>query len=777
MNLKKIEAIFHKAEQDGRQFLLEPEVYALLRACGIPTPRSIFLRKGERVNRKKLAILKSPELVIKIVSPLIVHKSDVGGVDFVPNKIDGVNDSTLRMLRQVPAKFSDWQKKIGFRETYSPEEIRNQVSGFLVLEKVVYEDQGFGSELLVGVRHSREFGPIATMGLGGLDVEYLNERLKEGQALAIGSVHLLRRKEIAPLLRPLAFYDKLTREYRGRRAVITENELISTFSRFLSLAAHFSPYGKKSPYVIEEAEVNPCVVVNSRLVPLDGMCRFSRAHSQAKLRLSASLDFLLHPQSIGIVGVSERMNLGRIILKNILREGFPRKRVYVVKRGLEEIEGCRCLPSVSELPERVDLFVLTLAAEQSVDLMRELIEAEKARSVVIIASGLGEKKGTEALEERIRKLLQRSRRAEKLTPVVNGGNCMGIYSAPGKFDTTFIPEYKLASPGKKNPRLVYISQSGAFMASRMSKLPFAEPRYAISLGNQIDLTASDYLHYFKNKDRAPLLALYIEGFQPGDGLSLARAAKQAVKKGKMVVVYKSGRTPEGRQATSSHTASIAGDYAVCRSILESSGVFVADDLSEFESAIQNLLPLSCKNPRGKRVGLISNAGFECVILADSLKGCDLELASLSEKTTARLAEILAPLGIDRLQDIRNPLDVTPVADDAAFAGCVEALLADRKIDCAVVSPVPMTSALQTLPPGEAHRENIYQPESIGCRLAEIFRKSSKPFVVNIDAGTAYQPLVDLLVAAGVPVFRQSDRALRFLSKFVHLGLKTAAKSA
>jgi len=774
MNLKKIEAIFHKAEQDGRHLLLEPEVYELLSACGIPTPRSIFLRRGERANRKKLAVLKSPEVVIKIVSPLIVHKSDVGGVAFVPNRIDSINGSVLRMLRDVPAKFSDWQKKIGSREAYSPEEIRNQVRGFLVLEKVAYEDLGFGSELLVGIRHSREFGPIVTMGLGGLDVEYLNERLKEGQALAVGSAHLLRREEIAPLLRPLAFYDKLTREHRGRGAVMAENELVSSFSRFLGLARLFSPYAKKSPFVIEEAEVNPFVVVDGRLVPLDGMCRFSRAHSQAKLRLSSSVDFVLHPQSIGIVGVSERLNLGRIILKNILREGFPREKVYVVKPGLEEIEGCRCLPSVSELPETVDLFVLTLAAEQSVSLMKDLVEAEKARSVVIIAGGLGEKKGTEALEESIRNLLKRSRRAGKLTPVVNGGNCMGIYSAPGKYDTTFIPEYKLASPGKKNPRLIYISQSGAFMASRMSKTPLTEPRYAISLGNQIDLTASDYQHYFKNKEEAPLLALYIEGFQPGDGLALARAAKEAVKKGKMVVVYKSGRTPEGRQATSSHTASVAGDYAACRSILEASGVFVAEDLNEFESAVQNLLLLSEKTPRGRRVGLISNAGFECVILADSLRnGCDLELPSFSVKTTARLAEILAPLGIDRLQDIRNPLDVTPVADDAAFAGCVEALLADPGIDCAVVSPVPMTSALQTLPPAEVHKENIYQPEGIGRRLVELFRKSSKPFVVNIDAGAPYQPLVDLLVAAGVPVFRHSDRALRFLGKFVHLRLKTA----
>ncbi|MDH7512701.1 MAG: acetate--CoA ligase family protein [Clostridiales bacterium] len=774
MNLSRVNSIFRKAEQDGRRFLLEPEVYALLRACGIATPRFLFLKKGQKADRKNLSALRTPEVVVKVVSPLIVHKSDVGGVAFVPGQPANVNEVIRSMVRDVPKKFSDWQRKIGSKKTYSPEEIRNQVRGFLILEKVAYKDSGFGSELLVGLRHSREFGPIVTMGLGGLDVEYLSERLKEGKALAIGSAPLLRQEEIASLLRPLAFFDKITKEHRGRKAAIKEDELVSAFSCFLRLGAHFSPYARMSPYVIEEAEVNPFVVVAGRLVPLDGMCRFSRAHVQARPRLSASLDFILHPRSIGIIGVSERMNLGRIILKNILREGFPGEKVYIVKPGVKEIDGCRCLPGVSELPETVDLFVLTLAAEQSVGVMKELVRTQKARSVVIIAGGLGEKTGTEALEKKIRELISHSRKRGRLTPIVNGGNCMGIYSAPGKYDTTFIPEYKLASPGKKNPRLVYISQSGAFMASRMSKLPFAEPRYAISLGNQIDLTASDYLNYFNNKKEVFLLALYLEGFQPGDGLALARAAQEAARKGKMVVVYKGGRTPEGREATSSHTASVAGDYAVCRSILETSGVFMAEDLTEFESAIQNLLPLSAKTPRGRRVGLISNAGFECVILADNLANRHaLELASFSEKTRARIAGILGPLGIDRLQDVRNPLDVTPVADDATFAGCVKALLADPMVDCAVVSPVPMTSALQTLPPGETHRENIYQKESIGCRLAELFRKSPKPFVVNIDAGAAYQPLADLLVSAGVPVFRHSDRALRFLGKFVHVKLMTA----
>ena len=757
---ERADRIFERAEEEGRDFLLEHEVYALLRAFGLDPPRFFFVRKGERATREKLSALKSDEVVLKIVSPQIVHKSDVGGVVFVRNAALEVNRAIARMLAEVPANFSPMGA--------SGPDIR----GVLVLEKVAFTDLGFGSELLIGIRNSREFGPIVTMGLGGLDVEYVNERLKEKTALAIGSAHLPGRGRIEGLLRPLAFYEKLVRGFRGNPAPSSGEALVRAFELFRRLAAHFSSSSRESAYVIEEAEVNPLVVREGAFLPLDGTCRFSRRRLLSRPRLSAGIEFLLHPASIGIIGVSERLNLGHLILNNVLREGFPREKIWVVKPGIAEVEGCRCVPAIADLPETVDLFVLTLAAGQSAAIMAELVAAEKARSVIIIAGGMGEKQGMEGIEEAIKELLQKSRKEKRLTPVVNGGNCMGIYSGPGHYDTTFIPVYKLASPGKKSPRLVYISQSGAFMASRMSKIPEVEPLYAISLGNQIDLAASDYLDYFRTHNSASLYALYIEGFQPGDGLELAKAAAEIVRAGKRVLVYKSGRSPEGRKATSSHTASVAGDYKVCRAILESAGVFIAESLLEFENAIRTLPALAGKAASGRKVGLISNAGFECVILADSLhNGFNLELAAIVEPTKARIAEILKPLGIDRLQDIRNPLDITPVADDAAFAGCVEALLADPNVDCAVVSPVPMTAALQTLAPAESHPENITDPRSIGRRLVEILRRTAKPVVVNIDAGSLYDPLARMLEGEGIPVFRRSDEALGFLGKFVDCGLR------
>ena len=767
-----INAIFEKAEKEGRNFLLEHEVYAVLNRIGVKTPKFFFLKKGDKPDRKKLAVLKSDKVVLKVVCPLIAHKTDVGGVAFVENNAAEVQKACRRMLAEVPGRFQEWNKAFTHEKdgkVYAIEEIEREIRGILVLEKVKFEEAGFGSELLLGLRNTREFGPVVTMGAGGVDVEYLGERLKEGKSVAMRSVHLLKKGGTIPALEPLAVYDKLVKEFRGRSPLLVRDELAEAFYRFARLGEAFSPFSRRSRYVIEEAEINPFVVVAGKLVPLDGLVKFSRNKQDLSRRPFEQLEFLLHPKSIGIIGVSEKMNMGHIILNNVLREGFPRERVFVVKPGLVEIEGCRCVPAIADLPETMDLFVLTLPAEQSLAVMSDLTAAGKARSVIIIAGGMGEKKGTEGLEGGIKKLLEEGRKAGRLTPVVNGGNCMGITSQPGSYDTTFIAEYKLAKPSGKNRRAIYISQSGAFLICRQSKCPAIEPLYSISLGNQLDMTASDYLNYFTDKTpaEADVYAVYIEGFRPGDGLTLARAAAELIKKGKKVVSYKAGRSSEGRAATSSHTASVAGDYAVCRTILEGIGVFVAEDLFEFESAVKGLVMLGKKKVRGNRAALISNAGFECVIMADNLKNAyALKAAEFSDETKAKLTEVMASLGIDRLQDIHNPLDLTPVATDPVFAGCVKAILEDEGVDCAVVSPVPMTTALQTVVQGEGHSEDIRNPGSLGMRLIEIFNKTEKPFVVNIDAGAIYDPLAGILEEAGIPVFRRSDEALRFLRKFV-----------
>ena len=771
IDFKKISQIFYEASSS---VLLEHEVYALLQLAGMKTPEYLFNAKGRQVTEKDLSRFPSSPVVLKIVSPSIVHKTDVGGVWFVEKDLAEVNRAIQDMLGSVPKKYLEWIKRSEDKDhwtEWTEEAIRDDILGVLLCESIDHEHHGFGSEILLGLRTSREFGPVVTMGVGGVDVEYMAERIKEGKAVAIGAAHLLKKDDVLSVLEELSFFEKFTGTFRGRKPLLSADTLAAAFDGFLQLGVKFSSLNAVKDIVIEEFEVNPFVISKGKLVALDGMCRFSKNSHPLEPRPFEKIKHVLEPKTIGIIGVSEKMNLGRIILKNILKNGFPAENVSVIKPGMEEIDGCRCVPDVSSLSGTLDLFVITVSADQSYDVMKDIVELEKARSVIIIAGGLGEKKGTQSLEKDIKDLLAESRRVEKLTPVVNGGNCLGIFSSPGRYDTTFVPDHKLyALPreGARQEKLALISQSGAFMISRMSKFPNIIPAYAISIGNQIDLTASDYLNYLKDRKEADVFAVYLEGFLPGDGLVFARAVKDCVNRGKKVIVYKAGRTPEGKAATASHTASVAGDYWVARAVLEEAGAIMTEDIFEFESYIKKCLFLAGKKIHGKRVGLVSNAGFECVIMSDNIKGDEeLELAHLSPETIQKISEILKPLGIDRLQDVRNPVDTTPVADDETFAGVVDAVLKDQNVDCAVVSPLPMSPAMQTLVPSKHHKEDLFKEGSIARRLVSIFNKTSKPMVISIDTGAIYQPMVDMMEAEGVPVFRHCDEAVRFLRKYIH----------
>ena len=771
INFDRVNKIFSCAEKDGRSFLLEHEVYALLQAAGLSVPRFFFLKKGEKARPWDLAGLGTDSIVLKVVSPLIQHKSDAGGVRFVKAGAAAVNRAAAEMLASVPEAFIAWVRKFekpGEKNGLKRKEVEASIRGVLVCEKIAYENVGFGSEILAGIRDSREFGPVMTIGSGGLDVEYMNEKIRDGKAASLFSVHLFNECRVFSLLEPLAFFGKVAKVFRGRKPLIRPEILAGSIIKFVKLARSFSPYAEDSPFVIEEFEVNPLVIRGGELVPLDGLCRFSRQHRELTARPYGQIRNLLRPESVGIIGVSEKMNIGHVILNNILKNGFPKERVFVVKPGGAEIEGCRSVPAVRDLPGTLDMFVLTLGAEQSYDVMKEITESCKARSVIIIAGGMGEKEGTQGLEGMIKDLIVRGRAEGRTTPVVNGGNCLGIVSKPGKYDTTFITDHKLPRPKGPRSDLAVISQSGAFMISRMSKMPHIEPRYAVSLGNQIDLTVSDYLNYLKDEPEVRTFAVYMEGFRPGDGYAFARAVEEITGRGKTVVVYKSGRSPEGRGAASSHTASVAGDYNICRSVLEQAGAIVCEDIEEYESIVRGVHGLEGKKVKGNRVGLISNAGFECVIMADCLKDDETELllAEFAPATRSRIVEALKPLGIDKLQDVHNPLDVTPVGDDAAFCACADAVLEDPNVDCAVISPVPMTPAMQTLAPSGAYKESILSPDSFAQRIVAAFRKTDKPFIVNVDAGKVYDPLCELLDEAGIPVFRRADEALRFLRKYI-----------
>lgn len=152
---------------------------------------------------------------------------------------------------------------------------------------------------------------------------------------------------------------------------------------------------------------------------------------------------LLAPRSIAVVGVSAKGGSGRVILRNILREGFPADAVTVIKPGADEIDGIRCVPDLASLHGKVDLLVVVLPASATPAFVAEVVERDLAESLIVIPGGLEEKAGGDALAARMRAALAAARDTPGGGPVINGGNCLGIRSRPGRYDTLFIPGAKL----------------------------------------------------------------------------------------------------------------------------------------------------------------------------------------------------------------------------------------------------------------------------------------------------------------------------------------------
>lgn len=754
---KEISQLFDRARAEGRQFLLEPEVYRIFKIIGVATPAHFFLPFGESVSASQLAPLSSSRVVVKIVSPQIIHKSEVGGVRVVANSQEEVAQVITRMEQEVREQLKS-----------APD---LEIKGFLVSEFIEYENFGLGSELICGIRLTREFGPVVHFGFGGVEVEFVHRFLAPGAGGLTALAEEEERDRWRKKLEDHLIGQKLCQSFRGQAPRLSELQIVEQMANFSRLSAFFSPWNNQEEFTIEEIEANPLVIDRGQLIALDGVCRFSSRKWPRVSPTAQAIDFLLHPKWIGIIGVSRGMNIGRLILRNILNSGYPRERVLVIKPGLEEIDGCRCFPRIASLPRAVDLLVVALPAAEAPGVLQETIEKDKAKSVILISGGLGEKKGTEKIEQQIRELIIHHRQKGNLTPVINGGNCLGVLSRPGHFDTTFVPAYKIFSQFSSPPRevpLAYISQSGAFMITCLSRLPYFRPIYGISVGNQVDLTVSDYLEYFAQPGEARLLAFYIEGFKEGDGRRFIQALRRCLEQeDRAVIIYKGGRSVSGQQATSSHTASIAGDYRVFQELMKNEGVVLAESLREFEQFIQGFSLLEGKEVRGTRIALISNAGFESVAMADLFPAEGAKLAVFSPSTITSLEKILAAVGVAHLQDIRNPLDLTPLADDKVFAQVVETVLADEGVDAVLVSPVPMTTALQTLPASNQHSEDFHREGTLAQRLVDLFHQSRKPLVVNLDAGDLYQPLVNFFQTAGVPVFRKADEAARFLQQYLN----------
>ncbi len=745
-------------ESSGTLRVHEVEMYGLMAVMGVAhcTARMWSLESGTSGCQewaRQAAELANTEgrLLLKVVGRDILHKTDVGGVKVM--RLEGSD-----FVSQLVAAAEEMASRL------QADGLGDAVEGIMAGQFVPHQANQPGQEVLMSLRQDPAFGPCVVVGIGGTLTEwYGGGGSDQGDAgsTVVFPAHEMTAENVRlgltahPMLKLLCLPSRLYAE-----APMQLEKLVEAVMGLAAVGQHCGPAGK-SPYTLEEIEINPAVASNGDLVALDGVGLLSRRKWDDVIRPAARINNLLEPRSAVVMGVSAKgANPGRIILDNLLKsDGISAERIYVIHQRETEISGVPCLASVEALPEKCDLAVVAIPAQGALEAIEALVEHDQAASIILIPGGFAES-GETGLATAIEDVLKVGHARPQSGPVMVGGNCLGIVSRDN-YNTFFLPDYKLPFHPGLGENLAVVSQSGAYLVTFASNYDgVIQPRASISFGNQMDLTVADFLCHFNGVSEVDVIACYVEGFKPGDGDRFLQECRRAKGLGKKVIIYKAGKTALGAQAAASHTASLAGDYAVARACLQSAGATVAESLDEFEDLIKTFTLLAGRAVEGLRTGIISNAGFECSTVTDRLEG--LQLAEFDAKTQARLDAVLPGFA-----HRSNPIDCTPMTGTDAFCDSCAAILDCPTVDLAILAAVPVTPALNNLPLSTEgkHRENLEAEGSQPRLMVDIIAGSAKPAVVVVDSGRIYGPMCRLIEQAGIPVFRKIDRAAQALAAF------------
>jgi acyl-CoA synthetase (NDP forming)/RimJ/RimL family protein N-acetyltransferase len=375
-----------------------------------------------------------------------------------------------------------------------------------------------------------------------------------------------------------------------------------------------------------------------------------------------SLRSMLNPASIAVVGASRKEGtVGRAILHNIVTGGF-RGRVYAVNPHAHQIEGVTCVPSVTELPEPVDLAVISVPPAAVPGVAGECGK-RGVRGIVVITSALDKEQGAA--------LLGACRHAGMR---LIGPNCFGVAVPSIGLDATFAARHPV--PGKAG----LVMQSGGLgfaLVDHLSRLGVGVSSFA-SVGNKFDISSNDMLMWWEQDGLTRLAILYIESF--GNPRKFARTARR-VGQQMPVLTVAAGRSAAGQNAAASHTAAVATPFVSREALFEQAGIIATPTFGELLDAVALLA--SQPVPTGSRVAIVSNVGGAGVLAADACVESGLTVHTLSKRAQRRLREKVPPGGA-----VAGPVDTTATITAAGFRECLELVAADDGVDAVLALALP-----------------------------------------------------------------------------------------
>ena len=443
------------------------------------------------------------------------------------------------------------------------------------------------------------------------------------------------------------------------------------------------------------------------------------------------LRHICNAESVALVGASDKEgSFGRLFLEGMRDAGC--RKLYPVNPKREEILGLKAYPSISAVPGQLDLAILLTPPGSILGLVKECVE-KRVKGAVVFASGFGEL-GAEGKE--LEREIGRVGR-EGGTRII-GPNCLGLFS-PGAGVNTY-PQVLMKGVPTEPGSVGGFSQSGSFVDYLVWFLSEKGLRFSsiVSCGNECDLAAEDYLEYFGQDEQTQTIVAYMEGVK--DGRRFFEVAREVGRK-KPIILWKGGMSEQGARAAASHTGALAGSASIWNAMFKQAGIINVTSVAEVvDCAVAfNHLPL----PKGPRVGVIGGQGGTGVGTADNCYALGLELPRLSERTGARLREVLPAVGTS----VGNPTDtgVASLLDPSLYAKAIEIVADDEGIDMLLVIATPVPACLQN--------------------VAAAAKAIDKPLAVSVYALPESEPeIYRFLSEQGVAAYPDPKRAAYVLAR-------------
>jgi acetyltransferase len=443
-----------------------------------------------------------------------------------------------------------------------------------------------------------------------------------------------------------------------------------------------------------------------------------------------NLDSLLNPSHVAVVGAGgERMQLGHIVLRNLVDAGFEGV-VYPINPSRESVGGIQAYASIAETPAKPELAIVCTPAAAVPEVVRECGEAGVA-AIAVLSAGFREvgAEGAE-LERRVAEEVARHDGLRLLGP-----NCVGLIVPRLGLNASFAGAMPI------DGHVAFVSQSGA-LATSVIDWALAEQigfSHVVSLGNMLDIDLGDLIDYLGQDVQTRSIFLYIETVtEPRKFMSAARAFAR----NKPIIVYKAGRFAASAKAAVSHTGAMVGEDAVYDAAFRRAGLVRVERIEDvFASA--ELLARERPVRRG-RLAIVTNAGGPGVMAADALLARGGALAELGPATLAMLDAALPPAWSHA-----NPIDVLGDAPPQRFGDAIKAALDDAQVDAVLVILTP-----QAMTDADATADAVLAAREEGSKSGQ-----HKPLLAAWMGGRSVREGLERLSAGGVATYAYPEQAI------------------